>query len=302
MALGRLGFAISMTALAAGAAAQEAPVADPASLAFEEGRWEDVIREYRLILEAYPEDRMSLLRIAQAERALGRHERALDTLEAARAAQAPEAMVDLERARNLLALGRDDEALGALEIAEHAGLRAFELLDTSSEFDPLRDERAFQRVYARVRGRVFPCETLPETSQFDFWVGRWEVRQTNGALAGHNTIAKKDGGCTIHEQWEGAAGSTGTSVSFYIPSRDQWRQIWVGSGATLIDMTGGLVDGEMHMEGTIEYANLDRVVAFRATWTQTGDGRVRQRMEEFDLATSDWKLWFDGIYHPITEP
>lgn len=301
MAWRRLTLALFTLALTCGAAAQEAPSADPGSLAFEEGRWEDVIREYRLILEDYPEDRMSLLRIAQAERELGRHEQALATLERARDNQAPEAMVDLERARNLLALGRNDEALGALELSEHAGLRAFELLDSSSEFDPLRDERAFQTVYLRVRGRVFPCETLPETRQFDFWLGRWEVRQTNGTLAGHNTIAKKDGGCTIQEQWEGAAGSTGTSVSFYIPSRDQWRQVWVGSGATLIDMTGGLVDGEMRMEGTIEYANLDRVVAFRATWTHAPDGRVRQRMEEFDLATSGWKLWFDGIYRPITE-
>lgn len=302
MALRRLTLAISTLALAAGAAAQVAPIADPGSLAFEEGRWEDVIREYRLILAEYPEDRMSLLRIAQAERELGRHEQALATLEQARAREAPEAMVDLERARNLLALGRNDEALGALELSEHAGLRAFELLDSSSEFDPLRGERAFQSVYLRVRGRVFPCETIPETEQFDFWVGRWEVRQPSGTLAGHNTITKKDGDCTIHEQWEGAAGSTGTSVSFYVPSRDQWRQVWVGSGATLIDMTGGLVDGEMHMEGTIEYANLDRVVAFRATWTKAEDGRVRQRMEEFDLATSGWKLWFDGIYRPVTTP
>ena len=43
-------------------------VADPAELAFEEGRWNDAIGEYREILAAYPEDRLSLLRIAQASR------------------------------------------------------------------------------------------------------------------------------------------------------------------------------------------------------------------------------------------
>lgn len=302
MVFTRLSGAISMCAFAMAALAQDVPVADPGSLAFEQGRWEDVITEYRIILEASPQDRLSLLRIAQAQRELGQYELAMETLEQARALSAPEAMVDFERARNLLGLGRSDEALGVLELADHAGLRAFQLLDESDEFDALRGERQFQRVYLSVRSRVYPCEGAVEAKQFDFWLGRWEVRQPDGALAGYNTITKRDGGCTIHEQWEGAAGSSGTSVTFYVPSREQWRQIWVGSGATLIDITGGLVDGKMHLEGQLEYASTGRVVAFRGTWTQAPDGRVRQRMEEFDLATSGWKLWFDGFYRRIDEP
>jgi hypothetical protein len=91
-------------------------------------------------------------------------------------------------------------------------------------------------------------------------------------------------------------GSSGTSLLFYLPSREQWRQVWVGSGATMIDMTGGLVDGEMRLEGTIEYAEQNRVVAFRGTWTVAADGRVRQRLEEFDIATGQWLLWFDGLF------
>ena len=287
---------LCVSASGARALAQELPAADPGSLAFEQSRWEDVIVEYRAILAASPADRMSRLRIAQAERELGRHEAALATLDEARLANAPEAMVDMERARNLLALGRRDEALEALEAADHAGLRALGLLDESHEFDALRAERRFLNVHANVRARVYPCESSVKAREFDFWLGRWEVRLPDGTLAGHNTITKRDGGCTIHEQWEGTAGATGTSVSFYLPSREQWRQIWVGSGATLIDMTGGLVDGEMRMEGTIEYSDQDRVVAFRASWAIAADGRVRQRMEEFDLVSQQWGLWFDGLY------
>jgi hypothetical protein len=61
-------------------------------------------------------------------------------------------------------------------------------------------------------------------------------------------------------------------------------------------MTGGVVDGEMRMEGTIEYVEPNRVVAFRGTWSVSTDGRVRQRMEEFDVATGTWVLWFDGLF------
>ncbi len=274
-------------------------VADPAELAFEQGRWEDAIREYREILAAYPADRLSLLRIAQAQRELRRHDEALATLEQARTANAPEAMVDLERARNLALNGRDDDALAALDAADHSGLRALTLVEQAHEFDKYREISRFQRVYRNVRARVFPCESVPEASDFDFWVGRWEVRLPDGTLVGTNTIAKRDGGCSLQERWEGAGGSSGTSVSFFLPSRGEWRQVWTGSGGTLFDITGKLVDGSMRMEGQIEYVETNRVVAFRGAWTQSADGRVRQRLEEFDLAAQTWVVWFDGFYRRI---
>lgn len=285
------------------AAAQEgqAPVvvADPAELAFEEGRWEDAIAEYREILAEYPEDRLSLLRIAQAQRELKRHDDALATLESARTANAPEAMIDLERARNLALLGRDDEALAALDAADHSGVRALALVESAPELDRYRELSRFQRVQRNVRARVYPCEGVAQASAFDFWLGRWEVRMPDGTLIGTNTITKRDGGCAIHERWEGAGGSTGSSVSFYLPSRDEWRQVWTGSGGTLFDITGKPDNGSMHMEGTLEYVETDRVVAFRGTWTEGADGRVRQRLEEFDLAAQTWIVWFDGFYRRI---
>ncbi len=303
--LGLMAAVFAWTALAQdgpeGEAAGQAPnaIADPAELAFEQGRWEDAIVEYREILAAYPEDRLSLLRIAQAQRELKRYDQALSTLEQARTANAPEAMIDLERARNLALLGRDDDALAALDAADHSGLRAFTLVEQAREFDAYRDSSRFQRVYRNVRARVFPCEGIPEAGAFDFWLGRWEVRMPDGTLVGHNTITKQDGGCSIREQWEGAGGSSGTSLSFYLPSRGEWRQVWTGSGGTLFDITGKAETGSMHMEGQIEYVETNRVVAFRGTWTQGPDGRVRQRLEEFDLAAQTWVVWFDGFYRRL---
>ena len=277
----------------------EMPVADPAELAFEEGRWEDAIAEYRELLAAYPEDRVSLLRIAQAQRELGRHDEALATLDQARTALAPEAMIDLERARNLALMGRSDDALAALDAADHNGVRALALLEEAPEFEQFRGLSRFERVHRAVRARVYPCESLPPAGDFDFWIGRWEVRNPDGTLVGRNTIEKRDGGCAVVERWEGAGGSSGTSMSFFLPSRGEWRQVWTGSSGTLFDITGRFRDGAMRMEGTIEYAAQDKVVAFRGTWTQSADGRVRQRMEEFDVIAQTWVLWFDGIYRRL---
>jgi hypothetical protein len=274
-------------------------VADPAELAFEQGRWEDAITEYREILATYPEDRLSLLRIAQAERELKRHDTALATLEAARTANAPEAMIDLERARNLALMGRDDEALAALDAADHSGLRALALVEGAPEFERYRALSRFERVHRNIRARVYPCEGLEHGTDFDFWLGRWEVRMPDGTLIGTNTISKRDGGCSIQERWEGAGGSTGTSVTFFVPSRGEWRQVWTGSGGTLFDITGMAGNGTMRMEGTLEYVEPNRVVAFRGTWIEGADGRVRQRLEEFDLAAQTWIVWFDGFYRRL---
>ena len=276
-----------------------AAFADPAELAFEQARWEDAINEYREILAAYPEDRLSLLRIAQAQRELKRYDNALATLEDARTANAPEAMIDFERARNLALLKRDDEALDALDASDHVGLRALALVESAPELERFRTLSRYQRVYRNVRARVYPCEGLAEASAFDFWIGRWEVRATDGTLIGHNTITKRDGGCSIQERWEGSGGSSGTSVSFYLPSRKEWRTVWTGSSGTMFDMTGKADNGKMQLEGTLEYVEPNKVVAFRGTWTEGADGRVRQRLEEFDLVAQTWVIWFDGFYRRV---
>lgn len=275
-------------------------IADPADLAFEQGRWQDAIVQYREILAQRPDDRLSLLRIAQAQRELKHYDEALATLEQARTANAPEAMLDFERARNLALLHREDDALGALDASDHNGLRALELVEHAHEFDAFRAGSRFQRVYRNVRARVYPCEGMEATHDFDFWLGRWEVRMTDGTLAGTNTITKRDGGCSIEERWEGSGGASGTSHSFYLPSRGEWRQVWTGSGGTFFDITGkAAANGAIHMEGQLEYADTHQVVAFRGTWTPGADGRVRQRLEEFDLVGKTWIVWFDGFYRRL---
>ena len=248
-------------------------VADPGELAFEQHRWQDAINEYRKLLAASPEDRLSLLRIAQAQRELRKYNDALATLEQARTANAPEAMVDLERARNLALLGRKDDALDALDASDHSGLRALELVETAHEFDSFRGSSRFERVHRNIRARVFPCEAEPNART-----------STSGSAAGkcasptaRSSARTRSRRATAVARF--ASTTTARAVprhepTFYLPSRGEWRQVWTGSGGTLFDLTGKLVDGSMKMEGQVEYVEGNRVVAFRGTWTQAADGRV----------------------------
>jgi tetratricopeptide (TPR) repeat protein len=275
---------------------------DPATLAFENAQWAEAISLYRGQLTEDPENGTILLRIAQAQREMGEHELALQSLDDSLALAGPEAMINLERARVFAAQGQTTMALGSLETADHLGLRALTLLEEAIEFDSLREERRYEVVHSNVRSRIYPCESFAASSAFDFWLGSWEVRLADGTLVGQSEVTKRDGGCSVAEDWSGTGGSRGSSINFYQPSRDQWRQIWIGSGGTMIDMAGAPDESGMQLEGTIEYTALDQVLAFRGTWERLPDGRIRQHLEEFNLAAQGWTTWFEGYYRLISGP
>ncbi len=141
------------------------------------------------------------------------------------------------------------------------------------------------------------CQSDPVYSQFDFWVGEWEVATPGGDHAGHNSISKRDGGCLILEEWSSAGGGSGTSVNFYDPVAGLWRQIWISPGE-IIDYSGGLnAEGEMVLEGSITPRGGDPA-PFRGIWTPLEDGRVRQHFEQYDADEDAWITWFTGVYTP----
>ena len=145
-----------------------------------------------------------------------------------------------------------------------------------------------------------PC-SAEVYSQFDFWLGSWEVHGPQGQYAGHNLVEKMEGGCLIRENWTSANGTTGQSYNFYNPVTDEWRQLWVSAG-TIIDYTGGLTEtGSMKLEGSIVYTGPDTSFPFTGEWTLNEDGTVTQHFEQYDPEAETWNVWFTGIYSKADE-
>lgn len=143
-----------------------------------------------------------------------------------------------------------------------------------------------------------PCSQETGFADFDFWLGVWDVKTANGQVAGTNRIEKVESDCLILEFWEGAQGSTGRSINYYNPFSRQWRQVWI-SGASngyLIDISGGIVDGSMILQGKISYYAAGSELPFRGTWTPLEDGRVRQFFEQSNDGGESWQSWFEGFY------
>ena len=145
--------------------------------------------------------------------------------------------------------------------------------------------------------RPSPCAT-GAYREFDFWAGEWVVKDVSGAEAGRNSISVEQGGCVLIERWSGADGSTGISLNFYDPVRKIWTQTWVSPG-TVLTMTGGLVDGEMVLEGPLHYLQKARATRLKGTWTRLPDGRIRQHFVESRDEGKTWTEWFDGYYSRI---
>lgn len=143
-----------------------------------------------------------------------------------------------------------------------------------------------------------PCEAAPQFSQFDFWLGEWNVYTNDAkrAFQGTNSITKHHKNCLVMENWSSAQGGTGSSMNYYDAVEGQWRQLWVAGGYS-IDYTGGLDEsGSMVLNGRINYYNTGKSHPFRGTWTPGADGSVRQLFEQQDPDSLQWTVWFDGLY------
>lgn len=142
-----------------------------------------------------------------------------------------------------------------------------------------------------------PCDDVAGLRDFDFWIGSWDVRTADGALAGHNRIEYAEQGCRVDEHWRSANGGTGSSINFRDPVDGQWEQVWHSEGGSFIRIRGGLVaEADMRLVGTIHYFGRDLTAPFRGRWTLLEDGRVRQFFEQYDEATDAWQPWFEGFY------
>ena len=90
-----------------------------------------------------------------------------------------------------------------------------------------------------------PC-SAPEFSQFDFWVGQWDLTWSDTAH-GTNTITKDYDGCVIREDFDSAPSGLfkGMSVSTFNKNLGLWQQTWVDNQGAYLDFKGGWEEDKM---------------------------------------------------------
>lgn len=139
-----------------------------------------------------------------------------------------------------------------------------------------------------------PPPLPPESRQFDFWIGEWDVTTPDGKPAGASRIEAIAGGAGLLENWTGAKGYSGKSLNSYNQEKKQWQQFWVGGGGGVLELAGALVDGHMVLQG--EHVVGGKPTIEKITWTPNADGSVRQHWEQSTDGGKTWATAFDGLY------
>ncbi len=139
------------------------------------------------------------------------------------------------------------------------------------------------------------CASL-EYRQFDFWVGDWEVKSSEGRLLGTNRITRAFGGCVVHENWQSMTSShAGSSFNIYDRASGQWHQSWVDNSGLLLQLDGGMQDDKMVLTGRVPGEDGGTVV-HRISWEPISEDRVRQLWESSSDDGATWSTVFDGLY------
>ena len=204
--------------------------------------------------------------------------------------------VSLERARQAIQTGDSSSAVSHLAGLAANGFTAINVITGDPVISQLSGMPEYDELVAEMSAQAFPCKHQDRFRQFDFWLGNWDVHLENGTFAGTNSIAAREHGCVLIENWRGASGGTGHSINYLDGASGEWVQHWNDSSGSQIAIRGGLTDEGMRLTGQIHYVGSNTTLPFRGLWTPLADGRVRQYFEQSNDDGASWVPWFEGFY------
>ena len=293
---------LALPHLAAGGQAAPAAAAVPAAATdcFAPGDWPAVEKACEKLTVAEPENGRAWFRLGLARQSQDRPEPAIPAyLKAEAIGHNPNVMVNL--AACYAKLGRSEDALKWLEAAAGAGFAQPVVISGDASFAALIGTPRFDAALARIDTASRPCAALPEARQFDFWVGKWEVRNPQGQLAGTNEIQLILGQCVLLENWTGTRGSSGKSINLYNQYKGAWQQTWVDDQGEVTEFVDGVYkDGVMRFRAETRGRD-GKVLQRRLSFTNLGPGKVRQYSEQSSDGGKTWATEYDLTYTRVGE-
>lgn len=136
----------------------------------------------------------------------------------------------------------------------------------------------------------------PAHQQFNFWVGDWNVYNTDGDLVGENTIVKLEDNCILNEHWRGTKGSTGRSYNYYDKKTEMWHQLWIDNKGGNLKLSGKASPGKMILKSELTPNKEGKLYYNQISWTLNGDETVTQTWEYYSEDHKLLGLAFKGVY------
>ena len=202
----------------------------------------------------------------------------------------------MNNAREAARANDPDAAVAELQKLVDAGFTGVALITGDKDLDTLEGYEPYDILIADMTVAAYPCEYDEQFSEFDFWVGKWDVHVASGAVAGHNEITREQRSCVLIENWTSATGGGGMSINYVDKIAGEWVQVWNDASGGQINIRGGMTEEGMLLTGTIHDVASAQTKPFRGLWTSLEDGRVRQYFEQSDDDGETWVPWFEGFY------
>jgi hypothetical protein len=267
---------------------------------FGPGDWPAVEQACAKLTKAEPNNGRAWFRLGRARQSQGRFESAVEAyLQAEGIGHNPNVMVSLSAA--YAKLGRQEDALKWLEAAAAAGFSEPAVVRRDESFAGLAGNPRFEASLAKIDTASRPCASLPEARQFDFWVGKWEVRTPQEDLAGMNEVQLLLGDCVLLENWTGQRGSSGKSINLYNQYKGFWQQTWVDDQGDVTEFVDGVYkDGVMRFRAETRGRD-GKAVQRRLSFTNLAPGKVRQYSEQSTDGGKTWTTEYDLTYTRVGE-
>jgi hypothetical protein len=256
----------------------------------------DLMSEFSALEKSGGADGQAWFGLAQKARSAEALDIADRALERAATAGVSPLQIGIEKSRQLVVADESAMAVAELRGLMDQGFTSVAVLTGDPVINSLAGDPGYDALIGEMRKVAYPCAYREGFSDFDFWIGDWDVHVANGTKAGTNSITREERGCVLIERWENVAGGTGMSVNFLDGITNEWVQVWNAEGGSQINIRGGLTDDGMAMEGTLHNVATGTTVPFRALWTLLPDGRVRQYFEQSNDGGETWVPWFEGFY------
>ena len=262
--------------------------------------WPNAEKAYASLVEAEPGNGKAWYRLGVARQSQKKYKEAVEAyLKAEAIGHNPVVMYNLGSA--YAQLGDKGNAFAWLDKAVAAGFRQVELAKSDPDLAPLREDARYQALLPRLEALAHPCKTLPEARQFDFWVGKWEVRSPDGQLAGTNEIQLILGECVLLENWKGARGGNGKSINTFNKYKGKWQQTWVDDQGDITEFVNGeYKDQVMRFQAETRGAD-GKSLLRRLSFFNLGKDKVRQFSEQSTDGGKTWSTEYDLTYTRVAE-
>ncbi|MFN8336990.1 MAG: tetratricopeptide repeat protein [Cyclobacteriaceae bacterium] len=262
----------------------QVPSMSTADSLFKSQDWTGSVRAYTMLTKANPNPKTGLIfnRLGVSLYQLSRFNDAVPAFRRAiEISRNPAVMYSL--ACTFSRLNLKDSCYHWLDKAATNGFREYKQLAHDNDLKALAGDKRFQEIVTKVQINAMPCLALPDYRQLDFWIGEWNVIDTNtGKMAGNSKIELILDNCVIQENWQPVAGFAAKSFSLFDAATGKWKQTYVTGDGQLLEFTDG-----QSQDGALQFKLKSGNEWRRMTFSKLGDDKVKQVGER----SADGKAW-----------